>query len=125
MKTILYCAVLLASMGVCIAQKRVDGTVTFAQNSHDFGKIKQGKPVTFPFSFTNKSSKPIFISQVKTSCGCTTPQYPQTPILPGKSDNVTVGYNAASLGKFHKTIFVQIAGVTELKELVIQGEVVR
>lgn len=106
-----------------LAQKRVDGIVKFEKNNHDFGKIKKGKPVTCDFLFTNISSKPIAILQVQTSCGCTTPHYPQTPILPSKSDKINVGYDANTIGVFRKTIFVQVSGVPEIKELIIKGEV--
>lgn len=105
------------------AQQRVNGIVKFEKDSHDFGKIKRGKPVTCDFIFQNISSKPIAILQVQTSCGCTTPHYPQTPVLPSKSDKINVGYDANTAGVFRKTIFVQIAGVPEIKELVIKGEV--
>lgn len=105
------------------AQQRVDGVVKFEKSSFDFGKIKRGKPVTCDFSFQNISSKPIAILQVQTSCGCTTPHYPQVPIMPSKSDKINVGYDANTVGVFRKTIFVQISGVPEIKELIIKGEV--
>lgn len=105
------------------AQQRVNGIVKFEKDSHDFGKIKRGKAVTCDFVFQNISSKPIAILQVQTSCGCTTPRYPQTPVLPSKSDKINVGYDANTVGVFRKTIFVQVSGVPEIKELVIKGEV--
>lgn len=105
------------------AQQRVNGIVKFEKDSHDFGKIKRGKPVTCDFVFQNISSKPIAILQVQTSCGCTTPRYPQTPVLPNKFDKINVGYDANTVGVFRKTIFVQVSGVPEIKELVIKGEV--
>ena len=41
--------------------------------SHDFGKIKQGVPVTHEFTFVNKGKVPMIITNAQPSCGCTIP----------------------------------------------------
>jgi hypothetical protein len=45
----------------------------------------------------------LIISNVKPSCGCTTPEFSQDPIMPGKSAKIKVGYNTAN-GGFNKMI---------------------
>jgi hypothetical protein len=70
----------------------------------DFGKIPQGKPVFHFFEVTNSGKTPMVISNVQTSCGCTTPEWSKEPIPPGESSKVKVGYNAAVEGNFEKTI---------------------
>lgn len=97
--------------------------VKFKENVHDFGKIKQGVPVTFDFMFANTSDKPIVIESATASCGCTTPQWPQAPIAKGKSEKITAGFNAAAPGPFNKTITVKVAGVDRPVELRIVGNV--
>lgn len=97
--------------------------VKFKDYVHDFGKIKQGVPVTYDFAFTNTSDKPVVIENVLTSCGCTTPTWPQTPIAKGKTDKITAGFNAQALGQFTKIITVKLAGVDKPLEIKITGEV--
>lgn len=97
--------------------------VKFKEYVHDFGKIKQGVPVTYDFAFANATDKPVVIETVNTSCGCTTPTWPQTPIAKGKSDKITAGFNAQNLGQFNKTIYVKVAGVDKPMEIRITGEV--
>lgn len=97
--------------------------VKFKEIIHDFGKIKQGVPVTYDFSFANTTDKPVVIESASASCGCTTPTWPQTPIAKGKSDKITAGFNAQNLGQFNKTIYVKIAGVDKPVEIKITGEV--
>jgi hypothetical protein len=97
--------------------------IKFNEYVHDFGKIKQGVPVTYDFAFTNTSDKPLVIETVQTSCGCTTPTWPQTPIAKGKTDKITAGFNAQTLGQFNKVIYVKIAGVDRPIEIRITGEV--
>lgn len=97
--------------------------VKFKEYVHDFGKIKQGVPVTYDFAFTNTTDKPVVIENVLTSCGCTTPTWPQTPIAKGKTDKITAGFNAQALGQFTKIITVKLAGVDKPLEIKITGEV--
>jgi hypothetical protein len=89
----------------------------------DFGKIPQGKPVTHTFDVTNISNGNFKITNVQTSCGCTTPEWEkEKDILPGTSTKIKVGYNAASEGAFTKTITFFYAD-NKSKTITIKGEV--
>lgn len=103
--------------------QKADNVVKFKELVHDFGKIKQGVPVTYNFAFTNVGSKPVVIEAATASCGCTTPVKPEAPIAKSKSDKITAGFNAAALGPFNKTITVKVAGIDAPLELRITGEV--
>lgn len=107
------------------AQEKLSSIIRFDTDTHDFGKIKQGTPVHHRFNFTNLTDAPLVIAQVQTSCGCTTPEYPKRPVMGGAGASINIGYDAKNTGSFRKTIHVQIAGVKELKELVIKGEVLK
>ena len=96
----------------------------FKETVFDFGKIKQGVPVTHEFAFTNVSDKPLVIENAIASCGCTTPSWPQAPVGAGKTDKITAGFNAAAPGAFTKQITVKIAGVDAPVQVTIKGEVV-
>ena len=72
----------------------------------NFGTIPQGKPVYHFFEVTNTGKDPMVISNVQTSCGCTTPEWSKEPIAPGGTAKVRVGYNAAGEGHFDKTITI-------------------
>ena len=41
--------------------KKADEVIKFKEMKHDFGKIKQGVPVTFDFEFTNIGDSPLII----------------------------------------------------------------
>lgn len=74
----------------------------------NFGTIKQGEEVTHEYKFTNTSDKPISLLSVRASCGCTTPDYPTTPIKPGETSKITAKFNSANkLGGQNKTITVK------------------
>lgn len=104
------------------AQKSAE-VIKFKEVVHDFGKIKQGVPVTYDFVFANVSGKPVVIESAVASCGCTTPVKPEAPVAKGKQDKITAGFNAQTLGTFTKPITVKIAGVDAPIEIKITGEV--
>ena len=76
------------------------------ETAFDFGTIPQGKPVYHFFEVTNTGKDPMVISNVQTSCGCTTPEWSKEPIAPGATAKVRVGYNAAGEGHFEKFITI-------------------
>ncbi|HEY1870945.1 MAG TPA: DUF1573 domain-containing protein, partial [Chitinophagaceae bacterium] len=82
MRIILSC---LAALLFITANAQVDSAAAFKTTKYSFGKIKQGKPVTTEFAFSNKSDKSLIIETATAECGCTTPDYPKTPILKGKT----------------------------------------
>lgn len=104
-------------------QKKAEDYVKFTETVYDFGKIKQGVPVTHDFAFSNISGQPVVIEYASASCGCTTPTWPQGAIAKGKNDKLTAGFNAATPGKFTKPITVKVAGVDVPMQITITGEV--
>lgn len=93
--------------------------------AHDFGKIKQGVPVTHEFKFTNTGKTPLVITNVQASCGCTTPAWSKDPIPPGGQGFIKATYNAAAMGGFNKTVTVMANVENGFKQLSIKGEVVQ
>ncbi len=103
--------------------KKAEDVVKFKEIRHNFGKIKQGVPVTHDFEFLNVGNEPIIIETATASCGCTTPTWPQQPVMKTKADKIKAGFNAAAPGAFEKTVFVKIKGIDVPYELKIAGEV--
>lgn len=101
------------------------GTETLLANKevHDFGKIPQGKPVTYSFEVKNTGAAPLVISNVQAACGCTTPEWDkEKPIAPGATALIKVGYNAQAEGPFTKPVTITYNdGIT--KVINIKGEV--
>ncbi len=116
-------AALVAGIGA-MAQAKIDETVKLNSDKYDFGKIKQGVPVTTYFTITNTSSQPVVIESATAGCGCTTPEYSKEPIPAGGTSKLKVGYNAANMGPFTKPVTLKLAGVSDTKQVMITGEVV-
>lgn len=102
--------------------QQVDSTkIEFEKLTHDFGVIEQGGDGSYVFKFKNVGNKPLILSNVRSSCGCTVPSWPKEPIPPGGTGEIKVTYNTNILGKFSKTITVYANAPTVT--LRIQGEV--
>jgi len=80
--------------------------ISFDKTTLDYGKIGKGSDGERVFVVTNKGDKPLIITNVKASCGCTTPKWYKEPILPGKTANLKVGYDTKIVGEFKKLIEV-------------------
>jgi hypothetical protein len=122
-KIFLFASTLVFSLAV-MAQIKADDVVKFNTEKHDFGKIKQGVPVTYFFEIKNVSDKPIVVENASASCGCTVPEKPEKPINPGATGKIKVQFNAASVAPFTKDIFIKLAGIEQPKTVQITGEVV-
>lgn len=102
-------------------EKAVD--IIKVEDVHDFGKIPQGKPVTYDFVVTNTGTTPWKINNIQAQCGCTTPNWErEKTIAPGESTKINVGYNAAAAGVFSKNITVTYND-NLTKVITIKGEV--
>lgn len=128
MKKLLFLAVFALFASAAFAQQVTPAKADFAAFAwagavHDFGKIKQGVPVTHEFKFKNSSKVPLIITNVQASCGCTTPAWTKDPVPPGGEGFIKATYNAAAVGAFNKTVTVTANVESGFVTLTIKGEV--
>lgn len=105
----------------CFAQTAI---IQFEKTTHDFGTVKEEGTITHEFKFTNKGTVPLLISNVRASCGCTTPGWTKEPILPGKTGVITAQYNTVNRpGAFNKNLTVTSNTEPAMTVLYITGNV--
>ena len=107
------------------AEKQSGAEITFKETNHDFGNIPFKGNGSYEFVFVNTGTEPLILTQPKSSCGCTVPEWPRQPILPGESNVIKVTYkNTDRPGNFNKyvTVFSNAAVNKEVK-LHIKGTV--
>ena len=105
----LFTLILMSVMAFNVMAAGKGAEMTFAAKTHDFGTIKEANgPVTYSFEFTNTGDEPLVIVDVKASCGCTRPEYPKEPIMPGKKGKIKVTFNPTGRpGEFNKEIKIR------------------
>lgn len=99
-------------------------SIIFEKVNHDYGTIKKGSDGSSTFTFTNKGQKPLILSTVRASCGCTVPEWPRQPIAPGEKAEIKVKYNTNIAGNFSKTITVVSNAANSPVILRVRGRVI-
>jgi hypothetical protein len=61
----------------------------------DFGKMKEGENLGVSFRFKNVGDKPLVISNVSASCGCTAAETPKEPFGPGQTGVIKASFNSS------------------------------
>ncbi len=99
--------------------------IRFETDDHDFGMVpEESGPISHAFTFVNTGDDSLRISQVKASCGCTTPSWSKEPIAPGDTGVVVAQYNPLNRpGTFRKSINVTSNAEPTTQVLYIKGVV--
>jgi hypothetical protein len=99
--------------------------IQFSETKHDFGNVKEvNGPVSHVFTFKNTGNAPLAIKEVKTSCGCTSPEYTKEPVQPGKSGIVKATFDPTGRPNyFDKTLTVVSNAENNQVVLNIKGNV--
>lgn len=82
--------------------------IDFKERRYDFGRININiQYAKHRFTFVNIGDQPLVITNVHTSCGCTTPEWTRDTIKPGDSGFVDTKYETINRpGSFNKTVTV-------------------
>ena len=83
--------------------------IKFATDVVNFGKIKAQSENKYAFEFVNTGTEPLLIENAKGSCGCTVPNWPKDPIMPGEKGAIDVVFRPKtreSEGEDKKTVTV-------------------
>ena len=94
----------LLSLGL-MAQEKV-AKIEFKTEVIDYGTIEKGSDGVRVFEFTNTGNAPLIISSVRSTCGCTVPEKPDEPIMPGDTGEIKVKYDTNRVNPIRKTITV-------------------
>lgn len=100
------------------------GKISFNTLDINYGIIKRDSDGAREVTVTNKGNYPLIITSCSATCGCTVPNCPLEPIMPGKSETIRITYNTHNIGEFSKNVTVysndQVNSMTIIK---IHGEV--
>ncbi len=80
--------------------------IVFDNLEINYGEIPKGDDGLRVFKFKNTGNSPLIISDIKRSCGCTTPEFTKEPIMPGEKGEIFVRYDTQRVGLFNKTLTV-------------------
>ncbi len=100
-------------------------SISWDKTVHNFGTFKEeAGNQTVDFIFTNTGNSPLYITNVRASCGCTATEYTKEPVAPGTKGFVKVTYNPNNRpGTFNKSVTVTSNTENNTTLLRIEGEV--
>lgn len=125
----LFSLLLIAGMGFMGYAQSNGPEITFEETTVDYGTIEEKADGTREFVFRNTGNEPLIIERAQGSCGCTVPEWPRDPIMPGQESKIKVTYDTRRLGAISKSVRIysnasntDAQGVTTLR---IKGKVVK
>lgn len=83
-------------------------TIRWMDSVKTMAAIKEGQKLEVVYRFTNTGTKPLVIESASPSCGCTVPEKPEKPIMPGAEGQIKAVFDSqGKAGSNHKTISVK------------------
>lgn len=65
-------------------------SIEYVEVTHDFGNVSYPSENLYTFKFKNTGKEPLVIESAQASCGCTVPNKPDKPIMPGEMGEMDV-----------------------------------
>ena len=92
-----------------------------SDRDYEFEQVTHQEPVTCFFRFKNTTDAPILIDNVRTTCGCTAPDWSPAAVEPDSISEIKVVYDAQKTGYFKKKIRVFFSHQKRAEILTIAG----
>ncbi len=114
----------------CNSDNKIDvGNKTTMEITKEFkaGNVILGEEIESVFKLKNTGDYPLIIAEVKGSCSCTVADYPEDPIAPGDTEEITatVRTDNAAPGQLSKEVRVVANTEPSLTVLSIRANVIR
>lgn len=94
------------------------------ESTFEFGTIEQGEIIQNVFEFVNTGAEPLLITNAKGSCGCTVPNWPKEPVMPGQSAQILVKFDSkGKRGKQAKRVTITANTEPAQTFFTIRGEI--
>lgn len=99
-------------------------TVQIIDSAYNYGKVTDGEKVEYNYRFKNTGTNPLVIIKATSSCGCTVPERPEKPVMPGEIGFIKVVFDSkGKVGITNKAITVVSNANPTFPDLFLRGEV--
>lgn len=99
--------------------------IDFDSKRFDFGEVQEGDIVEHTFTFVNTGRTPLLISDARSTCGCTVPDWPEEPIAPGEQGSIRVRFNTENkIRQQNKPVTITANTLPAQTRIYLQGFVV-
>lgn len=108
------------------AQEPRGADIEFTTNVVDLGELSRNDDKSYVrLSFLNTGDVPLVVTEVRTSCSCTTIKHDRKPIAPGEQGvlNITVDPSKAPVGNFYRVLQVYSTAISGVKNITLKAEI--
>lgn len=108
------------------AQEPRGADIEFTTNVVELGELLRSDDKSYVrLSFLNTGDVPLVVTEVRTSCSCTTIKHDRKPIAPGEQGvlNITVDPSKAPVGNFYRVLQVYSTAISGVKNITLKAEI--
>ena len=104
--------------------KEKEPELLLMETEYNFGDIQQGETVEHVFLIENSGTKPLFISDVTTTCDCIQAESPQKPVTKGKTAAIRITFDSSGkIGPQNKVIIIESNALNDEAMIILRGNV--
>jgi len=98
--------------------------IQWIDSTLNLGRVTEGEKIEVSFRFKNIGNKPLVITSIVPSCGCTVAERPEKPVAPGEEGVVKASFNSQGrVGMNHKNMTVTTNTREQSQNLLFEVEV--
>ncbi len=125
-RVLLLCYALLASCIVVCADSPKGAVIEFSTKVVDLGTLtRDDDKQIVRLSFTNVGDVPLVVTEVRTTCSCTTVQHDRKKVLPTERGvlNITMDPSKAPVGDFYRVLNVYSTATNGVQHITLKAEI--
>lgn len=108
------------------AQEPRGADIEFTTSVVELGELSRSDDKSYVrVSFLNTGDVPLVVTEVRTSCSCTTIKHDRKPIPAGEQGvlNITVDPSKAPVGNFYRVLQVYSTAISGVKNITLKAEI--
>lgn len=124
MRALLLCISLFIMSAVAWAEKPNGAVIDFQTKIVDLGSLSRDDDKQFVrIVFTNTGDTPLVVTEVRTTCSCTTVQHDRKRVLPSERGviNITMDPSKAPEGSFYRVLTVYSTAVNGTQYITLKA----
>lgn len=120
------CFVFLASVVAAWAEEPKGAEIEFSTKVIDLGVLsREDDKQIVRLSFTNVGDVPLVVTEVRTTCSCTTIQHDRKKVMPSERGvlNITMDPSKAPVGSFYRVLQVFSTATNGVQHITLKAEI--
>ena len=120
------CFVFLASVVTAWAEEPKGAKIEFSTKVIDLGVLsREDDKQIVRLSFTNVGDVPLVVTEVRTTCSCTTIQHDRKKVMPSERGvlNITMDPSKAPVGSFYRVLQVFSTATNGVQHITLKAEI--